>query len=345
LIFDVNWKIKNIRLFMGVLFCWLLLMVSCELPTEESIYEEKLVVFGHLVANSPIVDTFFVSLTRTIEESHESDEGWVTDATVTLSDGQISFELTPVEGRPGRYLDTSMPPFIVHPQKTYELFVEWEKYEVSASTTVPDTFTINSVGSSDWSCEGVPAIVEPINLYEQENNKEKVYYALSTGDFSVLSMDTVIYREGLCYSTSFASIPLFILSWEADPKPGVIRTISLALDDTSTNSIIDSSFSANAFKGSMYVDDLGNYYRPNPFVWNSAMKEIPFSWLYFNYYGPHMIFIEVTSESLQDYFKGDPLRQNPYELPHSNIEGGYGLFSASFSRQFFVYVAPDTTGE
>ena len=337
---------SNIRLL--PFYSWLMvfgygLMVSCELPTEENIYEEKLVVFGHLVADTPVVDTFFVSLSRTIDESHESEDKWVTDATVTLSDGQTSFQLSPVPDEPGRYLDLSIPPHIIQPGQTYGLFVEWNDYEIEASTSVPDTFTIRSVGSSEWSCKGDPALVEPINLYEDENKEENVYYALLTGDFSVLSMDTVLYREGVCSSTSFASIPLFLLRWEADPLPGIIRTITIALDDTTANSIIDSSFAANAFKGPMYEKENGEYYRPNPFVWNSVMQDIPFSWLYFNYYGPHMIKIDVTSESMQNYFEGDPLGQNPYILPNSNIEGGYGLFSASYSRYFFVFVAPDST--
>lgn len=338
-------KVMLTRAMPGIMAAAILFLASCELPTEESIYEKKLVVFGHLVAGSPVVDTFFVSLSYTIDESYENGEKWVDDAAVTLSDGSDNFDIIPVAGRPGRYLDSSMPPHIIRPGTTYQLDVQWGDYEVTAQTTVPDTFTIESVGSSDWTCKGAPVYVEPINLHEDENSIEKVLYALASGDFSVLSMDTVVYREGLCYSTSFASVPLFLVRWEADSVQGVVRTITLALEDTAINSIIDSSFSANAFKGSMYVDDDGNYYRPNPFVWNSVIKDIPFSWLYFNYYGPHMITVQVTSQSLQDYFAGDPVRQNPYKLPASNIEGGYGLLSASFSRHFFVYVTPDTSGQ
>lgn len=331
--------IKTVSAIMGL---GLLFLVSCELPSEQSIYHEKLVVFGHLDAGWPGVDTFFVSLSHTIGESHESDETWVDDARVTLSGGNSTFDLTAVPGRPGRYLDASVPPHIIRPGTTYRLDVEWEEYEVTAGTTVPDTVSIMSIGSSDWTCQGNPVVVEPINLYERENTREEVLYALESGDFSALSMDTVMYREGACYSTSFASIPLFLIRWEADSLHGIIRTVTLALEDSPANSIVDSSFSANTFKGPMYVDEDGNHYRPNPFVWNSMIRDIPFSWLYFNYYGPHMITVQVTSQSLRDYFTGDPVSQNPYTLPASNIEGGYGLFSASFSRHFFVYVTPDT---
>jgi len=92
---NLNCKLPPAYTWLLVLGSWLL--VSCELPTEESIYEEKLVVFGHLVANAPVVDTFFVSLTHTIDEPYEGKGKWISNANMILSDGQTSFKLTPVE--------------------------------------------------------------------------------------------------------------------------------------------------------------------------------------------------------------------------------------------------------
>ena len=39
-----------------------------------------------------------------------------------------------------------------------------------------------------------------------------------------------------------------------------------------------------------------------------------------------------------DYLSGDPLGQNQYIIPDSNIEGGYGLFTSNYSKAFFLNI-------
>ncbi|MFQ6615167.1 MAG: DUF4249 family protein [Fidelibacterota bacterium] len=327
------------RLILLALF-WLPL--SCELPVEQNPYEDRLVVFGNLVANVPVLDTVFVSLSYRIEEPHQEAVKWISDADVKLMTGDDSFPLYPVVGKPGRYLDTTFS-HMIQPSMTYHLEVTWQGYEARATTTVPDTFSLQSIPSSQWSCNGEPQGVPAIDLHMDENTPEKIQQALVTGDYSRVALDTVVYKEGECWSASFASIPLFVLQWEADTQPGLVRIVSLALKDTVTNAIVDTSLSAAAFKGPMYRDEDGNYYRPNPFVWNTTRPEQPMNWIYFNYYGPHLITVVAMDQTIHDYFQGDPFRINQYVLPEGNIEGGYGLFSSSFVRPFLVYVARDTS--
>lgn len=321
----------------------LVLAVACNLPVEESAYEEKLVVFGHLVASGQTADTIFVSRSFEIEESHEDQSKWVADATVTIFDGETTFVLAPVAGRPGRYLEQAPPRHIIRPGWTYRLDVVWGDDQVTAFTTVPDSFALTSTTSSDWLCEGEPVPVDSIALYEDEYSETAWRQAVASGDFSALAMDTVIYREGPCHTTSFASIPLFLLKWETFDPTGIIRVSTLALDDTVSHAIVDSSLAANIFKGPLHVDEDGNHFRPGSFVWNSSIGNIPFTWLYFNYYGPHLITVEVTDDHFSEYFEGNPLRQSNFSMPTSNIEGGYGLFSSSNARSFFVHVVPDTS--
>ncbi|MFC1483875.1 DUF4249 family protein [Candidatus Neomarinimicrobiota bacterium] len=332
-----NFKSILIALIVPGLF----LFSGCELPTEQGEYQENLVVFGHLTANSPVVDTVYVSRSSSIDESHETAKRWISDAKVVLSDGATVFQLEPVPGRPGRYLDLSQAPNIIEPNRTYTLTVEWGYDLIQASTTVPDEFSLRSINIPNWDCQGESIMVPEIELHLESNTSQTLARALYTGDFAGLVVDTVLYREGPCFSTSFASVPLFALQWEAGSAPGVIRTVTVALDDGMENAIVDTSFAANIFKESMLVDEVGNYYRSPVFTWNSASEIIPFSWLYFNYSGLHLITVETTDNSMQEYFEGDPLRQNPYVLPNSNIEGGYGLFYSSFARSFLVEVQPD----
>ena len=320
----------------------LTLLVACSLPVEESAYQEKLVVFGNLMANGQTADTIFVSRSFEIEESHEDQGKWVADATVTIFDGDTTFTLAPVAGRPGRYLDQALPRHMILPGWTYQLDVVLDGDAVTAFTTVPESFSLAS-SSTDWFCEGAPVPVDSIALYDDEYSETAWRQAVASGDYSALAMDTVIYREGPCYTTSFASIPLFALEWESFDPTGIIRVSTLALDDTVTQAIVDSSLAADIFKGHLLVDEEGNHFRPGSFAWNSSQSFLPFTWLYFNYYGPHLITVEVTDDHFSEYFEGNPLRQSNFGMPTSNVEGGFGLFSSSNARSFFVHVAPDTS--
>lgn len=320
----------------------LLFVFGCEQSVEVLDYEEKLVVFANLEAGLPMIDTVYVSYTYEIEEPHETTEKWVSDAEVWVVGAGDTLEFLPVEGHPGRYLTVTFE--LIESGEVYTLTVEHDGESVTATATVPDSFSVTSVGSDLWECEGEPLYIDSIDLHLEENSMLDIQMALMTGNYSLLVMDTVIYHEGPCYTTSFASAPLFLTEWEAEEEPGMMRVVSIALDDTATNAIVDTSFAANAFKGNMWVDEDGNYYRPNPTVVNLSQNIIDFSWLHFNYYGPHLIALQATDHAFSDYFYGDPFRQNQWILPDNNIEGGYGLFSSVASQYFLVYVAPDTSG-
>ena len=79
-------------------------------------------------------------------------------------------------------------------------------------------------------------------------------------------------------------------------------------------------------------------YRYNPWLWNIETSPTVVMWLYFNYYGYYLMTFKATSESYFNYFSGDPVGQNIYLLPDSNLEDGLGVFYSSASTSFLVYV-------
>ncbi|MFC1583043.1 DUF4249 family protein [Candidatus Neomarinimicrobiota bacterium] len=319
----------------------IVLISGCEWGMEESAYEEQLVVFGHLRANNPLLDTVYVSLSHAIDESIDLPAKWISDATVTLWDGETpAFCLQPVEGRPGRYLDQHWRPHFIHRARLYEMAVTWEEYRAHAYTQVPDTFVVESTASTEWSCLGQPVTIQAIDLHDTENGPNEIVRALESGNYRSLKMDTVYYRQDVCYASSLASIPLFILQLESESSSDsyVARITTLALDDAVHHAIIDTSSLANTLKGTMQEDENGNLYRSNSHTWSSGADIIFFNWLSFNYYGPHLVTIEVTDESLHDYLEGSAEGYNPFKPPGGNIEGGHGLLYSSYTYLFVVNV-------
>ena len=309
-----------------------ILLSSCEPVDDADKYEEKVVVFGNLKANEWMMDTIYVSRSYDINQAHEAEANWITDAVVSIGTGSRVYPFESDPNHPGRYI-VGHRAGQIQPNETFELSVEWNGQELRSQTIIPDSLHIQSVKTTDYQCEGKQIIIDPINLFLNENTQQEISIAMKTKDFSILKMDTVTYKEGSCYTTSFASIPMFVVDWKADSDPGMIRLISNAMDGTPANAIVDTSLSAHIFKGHMMVNDDGEYYWANPIVWHLSQHYLDFGWLSFNYYGPHLIEIQVADESFRKYFKGFPMGppQNQYVLPESNIEGGYGLFSSTHS--------------
>ena len=48
--------------------------------------------------------------------------------------------------------------------------------------------------------------------------------------------------------------------------------------------------------------------------------------------------IQSSDQAYYDYLSGDPLGDNQYLLPDSNIQNGYGLFTSTYSKAFFINV-------
>jgi hypothetical protein len=109
-------------------------------------------------------------------------------------------------------------------------------------------------------------------------------------------------------------------------------------DMTLINTFYDTTAVFNIWKGPYFRDENYNPYLLNPFIWTVETSPSPIMWLYFNYYGKHLILVQASDDAYYDYLSGDPLSQNQYLLPDSNIEGGYGLFTSNYSKAFFLNI-------
>jgi len=186
---------------------------------------------------------------------------------------------------------------------------------------------------------------------------------VSDGTISSIEMS----RYG-CSVGSFASKPYFVLNIENQLSgesidPSAIRILSYSLEDknmglepsnddgsffdynenniqdmTLINTFYDTTAVFDIWKGPYFRDENYNPYLLNPFIWTVETSPTPIMWLYFNYYGKHLIVVQSSDQAYYDYLSGDPLGQNQYIIPDSNINGGYGLFSSNYSKAFFLNI-------
>ena len=107
---------------------------------------------------------------------------------------------------------------------------------------------------------------------------------------------------------------------------------------TYTNAIYDTSFAYKAFFNDQVKRDSQN--RPildNPFVWTAQRSPVPMMWLYFHYYGLQLIQVQLTDQAYVDYLSGLSI-VNPFVMGTSNFDEGYGLFSSTYSKYFYVFL-------
>ena len=323
-------------------------------------YEQKLSVWAHLQSSMPLSDTVFVSRTASIDEETPADSLWISNATVKINGDTLDMLLDPVAGKPGRYFTESS--YIFLPGVEYTVSASHNALSVQGKTTIPNDIIIETVEPSVYTCRGVGYDVPSINI---ENFSH-------SSPFPTGVIDTVYLRQGNCFTESFASYPLYKINFNEDDYQ-TIRIISLALEsdqrdlepftDGNSNNIwdIDEEFqdwNENGIRDSIYsnliYDTTGTYarwkgpylrdkdnvpFKLNPWPWNIETSPVNMSWLFYDYYGYHLMTFQATDEAFFNYFQGLP-EFISFVLPASNIEGGYGLVSSSASKSFLVYVAP-----
>ena len=74
--FKMKQNLNSLFLFFSLMF------FSCEFNDQEIEYQEKIVVFGSIVANMPITDTVTVSRSASISEDILAQDLWINDAEV-----------------------------------------------------------------------------------------------------------------------------------------------------------------------------------------------------------------------------------------------------------------------
>tara|TARA_B100001750_G_scaffold187682_1_gene157172 strand:- start:166 stop:1323 length:1158 start_codon:yes stop_codon:yes gene_type:complete len=269
--------------------------------------------------------------------------------------------------------------YIIQPGQTYHLVVNHDLDSVIATTTVPNEMNITPYDMGDYECPDgtiLPTSTIDVNNLENLSFEQLITLVQSPDTFiseNSINVDTVTYRFGECFTQSFASYPMFGVDFDADNHK-TVKILSYALDanirglepldslssiidpdsggffdynyneirdSVYTNLIYDTSIGFRIWKGPYPRDEENNPYRINPWQWNVETAPTPIMWLYFDYYGLHLMTFRSTSESYFNYFSGDPVGQNIYLLPDSNVEDGLGVFYSNYSSSFVVYVRRD----
>tara|TARA_X000001036_G_C20687852_1_gene808348 strand:+ start:3217 stop:4296 length:1080 start_codon:yes stop_codon:yes gene_type:complete len=356
------------KIFLILLF---FIAFSCidEKPAE---YEEKLIVFSSITGGLSMGvggDTCVVSLSNEITNDVDPQSLFISNALVIISENgsDTADTLFPVENKPGRYL--TKPDVVFKNGKTYNLNVTWNNFSVTSETTIPDSIKISSPNNEYYICDGEQLKVDSI----QTDNFDIDLLPVSSFEelipfINLDNISTAYYKDDGCYIGSFASFPLFLIDFEAENSK-TIQIFSQALerwnrglepdsddnnsisfwdynkngiqDSSFTNLIYDTSFVYLIWKGDYLRYENGEPFRINPGMWQVSLTPTPMSWLYFDYYGMHLITIAATDDSYYNYYSGDPAANNQYLLPNSNINNGYGLFFSKASKSFLVNIASE----
>ena len=368
---------------------FILMLFSCDFSDQEIEYQDKLVVFGSIVANLPIADTVTVSRSASVSEDVLAQDLWINDAKVFMINDSTKDSLAFKNVGQGRYFPideqssfdeiSKYSNFIINPGESYSLVVNHEIGSVIATTIVPNEMNISSADLGDYNCPDGKILATKnidVNNFENLSFQELIEFYNDPNNYIVqnnINVDSVTYRIGECFTQSFASYPMFGVDFEADMHQ-TVKIISYALEankkgleplDTLSNTIseegepffdynynqkrdsvfvnliYDTTLGFRIWKGQYLRDENSTPYRVNPWQWNIETAPSPMMWLYFDYYGLHLVSFMSTSESYFNYFSGDPVGQNIYLLPNSNIEGGLGVLYSSYTSSFLVYIKKD----
>ncbi len=275
-------KIKLVIQF----FSLLLIMQSCSFDDNTINYEEKLVVFASINAGFPVYDTVFVSRTAEVNESVDSEDLYIENASVKLINISDGSELKFYSLGNGRYYPIDMTvqnidsvfshwlDYIISSGITYRLVVTHEEDSVIAETNVPEKIEITSAEMSEFICpDESPEAVGIIDVNNLENLTFEQMLSLYQGPLEYIegnniNVDSVEFKIGDCYTKSFASAPMFGVDYNQDDY-NTIQIISNSLEagvvglepfnDENQNSLFDegeefSDRNRNGLRDSCYIN-------------------------------------------------------------------------------------------
>ena len=275
-------KIKLVIQF----FSLLLIMQSCSFDDNTINYEEKLVVFASINAGFPVYDTVFVSRTAEVNESVDSEDLYIENASVKLINISDGSELKFYSLGNGRYYPIDMTVqnidsvfshwlnYIISSGITYRLVVTHEEDSVIAETNVPEKIEITSAEMSEFICpDESPEAVGIIDVNNLENLTFEQMLSLYQGPLEYIegnniNVDSVEFKIGDCYTKSFASAPMFGVDYNQDDY-NTIQIISNSLEagvvglepfnDENQNSLFDegeefSDRNRNGLRDSCYIN-------------------------------------------------------------------------------------------
>ena len=375
--------------FLHLIILFNIIFYSCDFNDQSLEYEEKLVVFGSIVANLPVSDTVSVSRSASLLEDIQAQDLWINDASVFMINDSTKDTLPFFNVGGGKYfpLQAESSPesienylgYVIQPGQAYHLVVNHDMGSVIATTTVPSEMNISPYDMGDYECPDgtiLPTSTIDVNNLEDLSLMQLISLSQNPDTFisdNNINVDSVTYRFGDCFTQSFASYPMFAVDFDAD-NIKTVKILSYALDadmrglepldslsstldpdsggffdynyneirdSVFTNLIYNTSLGFRIWKGRYPRDDENTPYRYNPWQWNVETAPTQIMWLYFDYYGLQLMTFRSTSESYFNYFSGDPVGQNIYFLPGSNVENGLGVFYSSYSSSFLVYVKRD----
>jgi len=349
-------------IFKKITLAILLLLIRCELPTENIFYEKNPVLFGYIDAGLNRIEPIYLSWSNNFSTSHLNQENYIENATISIStNGNIpeyeNIEFTYIES--GEYRAISPNNLEITPGSEWSIAATFndnnKNYTLNSTTTIPNEINLTSTESSiPWNCNGESVFVNSeFNLYQNQNVPSLIEGWLDTQDLSFLEniqADQITYNTEECYTSSFASVPFFTLDLGSENENIVSRYTTIALEtnkDINNDgynipyeaAIFDTTLSALAFKGPMNYTEIDYSQFPDigqiPYEWgwyrepidriNLTGSIISVGWLFFDYYGINMMLVQPMGKEYEDYFEGDPDEFSaPYTLRETNIQSNQG---------------------
>jgi len=287
------------------------LLLGCDTSAPQP--ESQIVVESYLEAEAPLPS---VRLSRTVgvDAAYEPAKDAVRGADVVVerlaADSTVA-EAVPYTERdtvPGVYVpETALP---VQPQSTYRLRVRaGEDGTLSATTTVPDAFTLAAVENDTATYQGPRQPTFTLEPPRALTDRQNVYTFTTTSllDFEELPDSTLGRALTPFYADGF------------DPAEDTLAAFQV----TSSGLLNEGNFTRNE-DGTIAID-------------------LP--WIAVAFYGPNEVAVNVLDDNFYDMLRSQQVQQgglSPGEIPNviEHVDGGTGVFGSYARAGRPVFIRP-----
>ena len=154
------------------------MLIACELPTENIVYEKKPVVFGSIDAGFNRIEPIYLSWSNDFSISHTEQDNYIDNAEITISTTNNNPEYENIQlthNGNGEYIANYPDNFQITPGSEWTLTIQFidegKDYSLTSSTIIPEEINLTSTSSDiSWNCNGQEVNVNSnFNLYQEQN--------------------------------------------------------------------------------------------------------------------------------------------------------------------------------
>jgi len=334
--------VKNMNWIITALCLLIILASGCEnTPTEVEDYDPEPVLTAFIESGKPVGTIWLERVMKDLGSLYVPENTGISDAVIELfpiSDNALNNDTLTFADLGGGKYQPDNPDYIIEHTVRYKITANKPSEGVNmwAETAAPDIFTLQvgyeiPSGDSLIFFEDPRIIIDDSTITFDDSDLLNPFFQKDGQNINVQNSDSIL-------PVMTRDNPFLVLKWSSSDSSGGILFHIIALTDTASLELLSPPDPNDEEEEEELEPEqkgrVGRSLAPN------YQDEMGLLWIFFQWEGAHRIDIMAASYEYYRYafttwFGGPPTAS---ARPESNMNGGLGVFGATCTHSFYLYM-------